>query len=86
MRTAQKAGHMTAADQIVSRHHKPLDPRAPSTHKHLARSFSFEKKRFIFDVVVITAVFVDTPESRVLALTGVVLSDVDESCFAQSLA
>ena len=35
MRTAPKAGHMTAADQIVTASKKSLDPRAPSTHKHL---------------------------------------------------
>ena len=37
MRTAPKAGHMTAADQIVTASKKSLDPRAPSTHEHLAR-------------------------------------------------
>ena len=35
MRTASKAGHMTAADQIVTASKKSLDPRVPSTHKHL---------------------------------------------------
>ena len=38
MRTAPKAGHMTAADQIVTASKKPLDPRAPSTHKHLGEA------------------------------------------------
>jgi hypothetical protein len=37
MRTAPKAGHMTAADQIVTASKKSLDPRAPSTHEHLGR-------------------------------------------------
>ena len=37
MRTAPKAGHMTAADQIVTASKKSLDPRAPSTHKHLGK-------------------------------------------------
>ena len=40
MRTAPKAGHMTAADQIVTASKKSLDPRAPSTHEHLGEGVS----------------------------------------------